>query len=155
MAYKKIGEILVAKGLITDAQLKEALDIQSTTHEYLGAILIRRRFVKEEELLRALSEQFNIPFVSLKNEQIDWELSVKYFASVSSTGKALSIFQDESNVIVAVRDPLDRISLSNIEQSIRPKRLRLVLVLESELQEFIQECRRRARGTLKKLLDGE
>ncbi|MBI5872531.1 MAG: hypothetical protein HZB36_00060 [Candidatus Omnitrophica bacterium] len=155
MAYKKVGEILVARGLISEVQLNEALLIQAGSKEYLGAILIKKRFIKEDDLLKALSEQFNIPFISLKKEKIDWELSVKYFAVISASGKALPIFQDDQNVIVAVRDPLDKISLSNIEQSIRPKRLRLVLVLESELQEFIQECKSRARGTLKQLLDSE
>ncbi len=153
MAYKRVGEILVSTGLITNAQLEEALSVQAKTREYLGAILIKKRFIKEEDLLTALSQQFNVPFISLKKETIDWDLSVKYYAAISSGGKALPIFQDEQNVIVAVRDPLDKIALSNIEQSIRPKRLRLVLVLESELQEFIDECKRRSKGSLRDLLD--
>jgi type IV pilus assembly protein PilB len=131
MAYKKIGEILVARGLISAEQLKEALAVQAVTKEYLGALLIRKKFVTEADLLKALSEQFNIPLVSLSKEKIDWDLSIQYFAKVSAEGKALPIFQDEFNVIVAVRDPLDKISLSNIEESIRPKRLRLVLVTEA------------------------
>ncbi|HAJ57353.1 MAG TPA: hypothetical protein DCL35_06250 [Candidatus Omnitrophica bacterium] len=155
MAHKRVGEILIEKGFVTDAQLKEALSTQEVTHEYLGAILIKKRFIKEEVLLRALSEQFNIPFVSLKEERIDWELSVKYFSLISFSGKAMPIFQDEENVIVAIRDPLDKISLSTIEQSIRPKKLRLILVLESELKEFIDECKRRSHASFKRLLDEE
>lgn len=155
MGTKKIGEILIGRGLITAEQLEEALAIQVSTKEYLGVLLIRKKFVKEADLLEALSEQFNIPVVSLGKEKIDWDLSVQYLSKISSEGKALPIFQDEQNVIVAVRDPLDKISLSTIEKTIRPKRLRLVLVAEAELQEFIQECKRRSRGLLKQLLDGE
>ena len=155
MAYKRVGEILITKKLITEAQLNEALQIQATTKEYLGNILIKRRFIKEDDLLSALAEQFNIPYISLQKEKIDWDLSVKYFSRISVAGKALPIFQDENTVIVAVRDPLDKISLSNIEESVRPKRLRLVLVAEAELQEFINECKRLARGSMRQLLDGE
>lgn len=153
MVRKRLGEILIAKGLITEAQLKEALNVQSVTKEYLGSVLIKKKMIKELELMKALSEQFNIPLISLKNEKIDWELSTRYFTLVSSYQKALAIHQDEDTVIVAIRDPLDLISLGSIEQSVRPKKIRLVLVCESELQEFIQECRRRSKGSLKELLE--
>jgi len=153
MAYKKLGEILVAKGLITEAQLKEALETQVVTRDYLGSVLIKKRMIKEIDLMKALSEQFNIPLVSLKDVSIDWNMCTRYFTTVASNVKALPIYQDEDTVLVAIRDPLDMISLGSIEQSIRPKKIRLALVTESELQDFIKECKRRAKGSLKELLE--
>ncbi len=155
MARKRLGEILVEKGLITAAQLEECLVEQKKTKEYLGVLLVRKKIVKEEELMRALSDQFNIPFVHLKDQNINWDVCMKYFPSMTTDQNALAIHSDEKTVLVAVRDPLDTISLSNIEFAARPLRLRLVLVCESELQDFIKECHRRSRSSLKQLLDEE
>jgi hypothetical protein len=153
MAKKRLGEILREKGLITEAQLTEALAIQATTKEYLGSIFVKRNMVAEKDLMRALSEQFGIPLVSLKNLKIDWDVCVRYYTTVSAQQKALPIHQDEDNVVVAIRDPLDLISLGSIEQTVRPKKIQLVLVCESELEEFLAEVRRRSRSQMKSLLE--
>ena len=47
---KKIGEILMEKGLINQEQLDEALNDQLRSKDYLGAILIRRGIIKEKDL---------------------------------------------------------------------------------------------------------
>ena len=65
---KLLGKILVDKGLITDESLKEALLEQGETKEFLGEILIKKKFIKEVDLLGALSEQFNLPVVSLNDK---------------------------------------------------------------------------------------
>lgn len=153
MARKRLGEILVEKKLITQAQLDECLEEQKTTKEYLGGMLVRKKIVGEEQLMRALSEQFNIPFVRLRDQNIDWDICLKYFPSMTTNQNALAIHSDEKTVLVAVRDPLDTIFLSNIEFAARPLSLKLVLVCESDLQEFIKECHRRSRSSLKHLLD--
>ncbi len=155
MTVKKLGEILIDRHLITGPQLEECLQEQRKTKEYIGAVLIRKKFIKEEDLMKALSEQFNIPFIKLKDQVINWDVCIQYQTQTSLTAgqKALAIHSDEDTVMVAVRDPLDTISLGSIEMAARPKRIRLVLVCESELQEFIQECRRRSRSSMKRLLD--
>ena len=144
---------MVEKGLITQAQLEECLEEQKKTKEYLGVMLVRKKIVTEEGLMRSLSEQFNIPFVHLKDQNIDWNVCLKYFPSMTADQNALAIHADEKTVFVAVRDPLDTVSLSNIEFAARPLRLKLILVCESELQEFMKECHRRSRSSLKQLLN--
>ena len=56
-----LGELLIAKGLLTQSQLDEALAEQKKTRELLGTILIRKKFVKEDDFLTSLSKQFRIP----------------------------------------------------------------------------------------------
>lgn len=155
MGPKKLGEILVEKNFITKDQLNEALELQKKSKEFLGVILINKKFIKEEQLMKALSEQFNIPFVKLEDEVIDWDVCLKYAYTISPEKKALPIYQDEKTVIVAVRNPLDRVSLSQLEIVIRPRTIRLVLVSESEISDFIKEVHRRSRSSLKDLLGTE
>jgi hypothetical protein len=70
---KTIGEILVDQGLISPAQLEEALSKQrhiKKTWELtktLGQLLIEMGYINSRNLLTALSNQFNMPILSVKN----------------------------------------------------------------------------------------
>lgn len=54
---KKLGEILLEKGIITEEQLKEALQEQEKTGISLGQILIDRGLISPGVLGDILSEQ--------------------------------------------------------------------------------------------------
>ena len=68
-----IGEYLLQKGLITQEQLKEALEERNRTNRKIGEILVRRGFAKEEDIARALSEQLGFTFMDLSTYQIESE----------------------------------------------------------------------------------
>ena len=61
MARKRLGEILIQSGLIDDARLRMALREQQRWGGPLGRKLIELRLVREDDLVRALSMQLNIP----------------------------------------------------------------------------------------------
>ena len=62
MATRKIGELLVSKGLLSDAQLEKALKAQLIFGGHLGTILLEMGFIKEESLGEALSEVSGVPY---------------------------------------------------------------------------------------------
>jgi len=152
---KRLGEILMEKGMITEEELKECLEEQRLTKEFLGSILVKKKIVKEEDLMRALSKQFNLPYISLKEKYVDWNVCSKFSHLVRSEEKALPIFQDDLTVTVAVSDPLDVLSISKFEELAKPKRLKVVLVSPSELKSFIAECKKRTLGFLREKLNKE
>ena len=53
----RVGEVLLQKGLINASQLKQALAIQTQSHEKLGAILVQKGLVSPSQLHQALFEQ--------------------------------------------------------------------------------------------------
>lgn len=57
----KIGEILIKKKKISQAQLQHALNIQKATGEKIGQVLLSLHYITEDDLVCALSEQYNIP----------------------------------------------------------------------------------------------
>lgn len=71
----KLGEILLQAGVITEDQLKQALELQKQAGpgQRLGDILVKNGFVTEAELARALEEQLGIRSVDLKIAPIDVE----------------------------------------------------------------------------------
>ena len=70
MAKRQIGEILVAKHLVTAEELNRAIMEHEKNGESLGSALIRMGYISEEQYLQSLSDQLNIPFVNLKDTAI-------------------------------------------------------------------------------------
>jgi hypothetical protein len=58
--WRPLGELLVAKGLVTRDELERALAEQEETGRLLGAILVDRGFVSGPALAIALAEQYGV-----------------------------------------------------------------------------------------------
>jgi hypothetical protein len=65
MAKKRLGELLVEAGLMTDEQLRAALAEQRYKQQPLGRVLISLGLVSEVNLVTLLSRQLNLPAASL------------------------------------------------------------------------------------------
>ena len=68
---KKLGEILVEKGLITQKQILTALKKQKKEGGRLGSILVELGYISDDDLISVLSEQFGVPAVDLGNIEVD------------------------------------------------------------------------------------
>lgn len=67
----RLGEILIAAGLLTQEQLQHGLHAQRRWGGQLGKVLVKEGLITEELLIRALSKQLNIPIVKITGVQID------------------------------------------------------------------------------------
>jgi len=63
---KKLGEILLAKNLVTEEQIAEAIALQAQTGKRMGKILIEKGWLTEHDMLKVLSDQFSLPYVLLR-----------------------------------------------------------------------------------------
>ncbi len=102
---RKIGEMLVEKGLIDSEKLSRALEEAAKSKEKLGAILIKNGYVDERAFYETLAEQLKLPFTTLDGytipetlpEGVDIELFQKY--------RCLYLYQDEGKYYFAFSDP--------------------------------------------------
>jgi type IV pilus assembly protein PilB len=100
-----MGEMLLKANLITQEQLKKALEEQKKTKERIGAVLVRFEFITEEELLSFLGRQFNIPVVDLEKYDINPDLVKLLPEDLMQKNLAFPINRINSKLIVAVADP--------------------------------------------------
>jgi type II secretion system (T2SS) protein E len=70
-ARKRLGEILVQAGVLSEPQLRAALNEQKRWGGPLGRILVDMKFITEEQMIQALSHQLNFPAVNLDQRLID------------------------------------------------------------------------------------
>ena len=58
-----LGRLLVAEGLLTEAQVDDALFEGGQTGERLGEIVVRRGLLSEDEIAKVLAEQWSLSYV--------------------------------------------------------------------------------------------
>jgi len=101
----KMGEMLLKANLITQEQLKKALEEQKKTRERIGTILVRLGYITDDELLTFLGRQFNIPVVDLEKYDINPDLVKLLPEDLMQKNLAFPINRINSKLIVAVADP--------------------------------------------------
>jgi type IV pilus assembly protein PilB len=111
---KLIGQMLVEKGLITQAQLDEALKVQKNTTEQLGRILVDLGYLAERDVLRAHAEQLGIPFLELGQVSVDEDVARAIPQSVVQRYSAVPIRRSGNRLTVAMTDPQNVFALDDI-----------------------------------------
>jgi type IV pilus assembly protein PilB len=149
---KRIGELLIEKGMITEAQLHDALNDQKFSDKFLGMILMDKGLITDKELAVVLSDQFGIPLVDLKQEHVNMELALRFSTSIVIDHKCFPLKEDEFTVTVAIVNPLNAVAISKIEEEAFPRRVSLVLVNEADLNELINNYRQFLSNSIKHLL---
>jgi type IV pilus assembly protein PilB len=102
---KRLGEILISQGAITDEQLRSALALQQTRSQPLGKILIAQEATDERTVHRALALQARMPFVDLDGKTPPSHISERLTANSAWELEALPVAEKGDTVIVAVADP--------------------------------------------------
>ncbi len=111
---KLIGQALLEKGLITQAQLDEALKVQKNTTEQLGRILVDLGHLTERDVLRAHAEQLGIPFLELGQISVDEDVAKAIPQSVVQRYNAVPIRRSGNRLTVAMTDPQNVFALDDI-----------------------------------------
>src|SRR4030066_1356867 len=114
---KRLGELLVEKGLITEEQCHHALDIQKKAGRRLGQAIIELGFVKEEDLLQVLSKQMALPHIWLRKGLIDPKIINIISAEKARLHKIIPMFRIKNNLILATSDPQAIFVIDEIEKA--------------------------------------
>ena len=70
---KRLGDLLIEAGIVTEQQLNFALENKSRD-EKLGDFLIKENVLTEQQLIEVLEFQLGIPHITLTKQNIDPEL---------------------------------------------------------------------------------
>ena len=150
---KLLGEILIGKGLLTAERLALALGEQVITKEFLGTILVRKKWIKEKDLLAALSDRYNLPLVDLRNRQIDWSI-IKYFSSsLIFDYHCVPFDRDERSVTMAINNPLDAWTIKRAEDEAKGLELKLALASREDIDDVIKRYQLYIQKNVPKFLD--
>lgn len=139
----RLGDLLVHEQIITDAQLEQALHAQKTSGRKLGATLVDLGVISEQQLLRFLAQQLNVPFLDISQRRIAPETAKLLPEVYARRYRALVIEDNDNSVLVGMSDPADLSGLDQIAPILEPKQIELAVVQESQIMEAFDSVYRR------------
>ncbi|MCD6309982.1 MAG: Flp pilus assembly complex ATPase component TadA, partial [Candidatus Eremiobacteraeota bacterium] len=114
MARKRVGDLLLEAGVITEEQLATALKEQKKTHERLGNVLVKLGFLNDEELSEVLAHQSGSNLVDLTEISISPETAKLLPKSFCLENKVIPLSKDGNRIVIAMSDPFDVVTLDMV-----------------------------------------
>ncbi len=117
--HLKLGELLVKEGLVTEAEIHKALEIQKKSFgETLGRILVSTKVLSEMDLVLTLSKQLGIPYASrdkgLLTPSAEHGLTKLVPEDFARKHCVLPLSRHENSLTLALSDPLDIVLMDNL-----------------------------------------
>lgn len=138
----KLGKILLNEKILTEEDLKKALEVQKREGGKLGDILVNLNLATEKDIVIALAKQLSIPYASyskgLLTPDENHDLKKLVPEEYSRRHMILPISKHLNSLTVAFIDPLDLITIDNLRHmtgcEINP-----IITAKSDIQRAIDE----------------
>src|SRR3989338_8137162 len=112
---KRIGEVLLERGVISYKELEKALAHQKEHGGLMGQVLIQLGYVTEEEVALALTAQYGFPYLPLDNYEIDNGLTEIIPETVARQYCLVPIDRIGNALTLAMADPSNVKAIEDIE----------------------------------------
>jgi type IV pilus assembly protein PilB len=131
----KLGEVLIAEGLVTEADLGRALSQQSKDNRRLGEVLVAQGVLSNTALVNALAKHMGVKACHLRHGLIDPRAARLITRDEAAALKALPLFKVGDRLTVAMSEPQ---SLPAIDRLVRLTGCEInpVLSLENNIVEY-------------------
>src|SRR5438046_2610006 len=111
---RRLGDLLVAEGLVKQEELQRALAEQKGTTEKLGSVLVRLKLVNEEQLTGFLSRQYGIPSITLSQLDIDPGILRLVPPQIARKYEVLPVKRAANTLTLAMADPTNVFALDDV-----------------------------------------
>ncbi|MFH0918345.1 MAG: hypothetical protein V1830_04345 [Candidatus Omnitrophota bacterium] len=112
---KPLGELLLERGIVNQAQLDQGLDLQKEKGGLIGEILVELGFVKEDDIAQALTAQYGFPYLPLGNYDVDMEITSIIPGRVARQYLLVPIDKIGNNLTLAMSNPLNIQAIEDVE----------------------------------------
>ncbi len=136
---KTIGQLLLDKGVIKQAQLEEALKIQKEKGGLLGQILAGLGYVTEEQIAQAITVQYGFPYLPLSNYDIDEDAVKLVPENVARQYCLIPIDKIGNTVTIAMADPLNTQAIEDIEL-LTSSSVQIFVSTAADIRQAVDRC---------------
>jgi type IV pilus assembly protein PilB len=110
-----LGQILLARGLVTEDVLADAQSEQRAMHKPLGRILVDRNVITEAQLLAGLAEQMSLDFVDLRDQPVDAAAVALVPEVLARRHGIIPIgFDEDGRLRLAMSDPANVLAIDDV-----------------------------------------
>jgi type IV pilus assembly protein PilB len=128
----KLGEILKRKKIISKGQLDYALELCQRKKTALGNILLQLNMVTESQLAEAISSQYDIPYLELKEHVFEPGLDKYLNKSYALKNRVAIVGEREGKLLLAMSIPLGPLELADIENAV-DRKVSFVVAKDSDI----------------------
>jgi len=115
--HKRLGDILIEAGAITEEQLEEALVVAKENNSVLGATLVDMGYIDEKTLYKGLEYLFRAPYVDLSAIVIDKEAIMSISESLAKKHNLIPIKKEDKVLTVVMSDPLNFYAIDDVKSA--------------------------------------
>ena len=135
-----LGEILIEYRIISDAQLSEALFIQTKKKSYIGDILFALGYVNEIDIVLGLGVQCGFPYIDIK-KYLPQLKEVSMYIPKELARKHAMVALDKVGTILSLvmANPLDMALRENLAD-LTSCQIAPFIALKSEIINVIDQC---------------
>lgn len=117
---KRMGQILVEAGIITQEQLEDILNKQaSSPQRRFGTLVVEHGHTSEEVVARILAAQLRLPFTELKESDVDPAATMLVGPHLADLHQCIPIRKEEDRLTLAMANPIDLIAIEDVELATR------------------------------------
>jgi hypothetical protein len=129
-----LGALLLRKGLLTNDELDRALE-ERQQGELLGEALVRLRICFEDDIARVLAAQAQVEFVDIGVTSVDRRAIELLPGDEAERLRAIPLrLHPDDSVSVAVADPTDEALLPSLKLALGGREVRLLVTTQSALR---------------------
>ncbi|ENO2186871.1 TPA: GspE/PulE family protein [Vibrio alginolyticus] len=130
---KRLGDLLVEEGIVSEEQIQQALNAQRSTGQKLGDALIDLGFITEKQMLDFLSQQLGLPLIDLGRAPVDAE-AVQILPEVHARRlRAMVVARNGDTLRVAMSDPADLFIQESLMNLLGQYNLEFIVASERQL----------------------
>lgn len=130
MAYKRLGDLLIAAGTITPEELDMGLQRQKETKERLGAALISAGIITEAELIEALRLQLGIEYIDLSKTTIPISMAQTVPKNIAKQFQVVPVRIEKDELYLAMSDPMNFYAIEEVKKAVRKKIVPMIATAE-------------------------
>ena len=105
---------LVNAGIVTEAQVEEALEIQKTSKALIGSILTQLGYCTEEDIARIMAQKTGYQYVSINEVGVNVAAANLITPETALRNNVLPLYQEGKTLYVAMKNPNDIITIDNL-----------------------------------------
>ena len=114
IAKKRLPDMLLEQGLVTEAQLKECIQLHRSSGQSLQELLVEKEYVSEEDLVVTLSEQLGIPHIRVAHYSIPKEVLAEVPETLARQYQMLPVSVTGDVLTLAMANPLNIMALDDL-----------------------------------------
>jgi type IV pilus assembly protein PilB len=133
-----IGEILIEMGVITRAQLEEALRVGKRTNTRVGNAIVNLGYATEQDIARALGDQYKIPSIILSTTIPDPDALKLIPEAIARRHNLIPVAIEGDSLRVAMIDPLNVFAMDELKKIVS-RTIEPLVTTETELAKAIDQ----------------